>query len=221
MQTNLMTIEREQIGISKNFSADIQAARILETKIKTFAKEDLAFLKKKNKLVYFIRKEQTINSQLLAGRPFWYIINENLSTPSRGGDTAFNPNPYKFILPKSTLATFPEQQEMVQEYSYKLQKEYGSNRIKAIIGNVVDYTSLVFQHLDTTKAKGKTEYLFGEDKKDTGVFFYTSTTNLASNSRTIDVGGFTTTPHGLSVGYWNAHNIKGSVGVAPLIVLNL
>jgi len=180
--------------------------------IKRFSKEALEFLKKKD-LLHYPLNGQSLKAQKLAGRPFWYIVDvsdEFLTLPSMQSEVAFHPSPDKFFLPESKNFTLPQQQEMIAEYSYKLQREFGSEEIEAVMGDVPDYTLLAFLHLDATKGE---ERLFGEKYG----YKYARTKTPTSISGVASVGGFNA-DRGFNVDDWHAAYRGGGIFEAPLIV---
>lgn len=179
--------------------------------IKPFSKEALDFLRKKG-LLYYSLDGQSFITQELAGRPFWYKVKTDkfLTLTSMQSHVAFNPSPDKFFLRRSNKRTLLQQQEMIEEYSSKLQGEFGSKEIKAVMGDVPDYTSLSFLHLDATKGK---ERLFGEKYN----YGYTRTKTPTIGCSVASVGGF----HKL-IGLHIRSGRRGSgnrhVHVVPLVV---
>ncbi|MBI2613935.1 MAG: hypothetical protein HYW62_04125 [Candidatus Levybacteria bacterium] len=123
-------------------------------------------------------------------------------------EVAFHPSPDKFILPKSNRLTLFQQQYMISEYSIKLQMEFGSEEIKAIMGDAPDYSLLAFLHLDTT---GK--YLFGAEYS----YPYVRTKTVGHSSHAAIVGYFSAA-WGLRVGDWNARLGFERVHATPLVV---
>ena len=213
--------------IADRLNADVQEARRLgapetfpsvaapvETpvEIKRFSEEALQFLKKKDLLHYPLNR-QSLKAQKLAGRPFWYIVaagEQFLTLPSMSSQVAINPSPDKFFLPKSNRLTLLQQQEMIDEYSYKLQQEFGSKEIKAVMGDAPDYSLIAFLHLDATKGK---ERLFGQKYG----YNYARTKTPTIGSRVAHVGHFDA-DHGLSVNNWHAGLGRAYVHAAPLVV---
>ena len=207
-----------KLGAPEHFPAETSSAKTPEThvEIKTFSKEALEFLKTRKELVYTLNG-QSLKDQQLAGRPFWFIFSggeEFLTFPSMRSEVAFNPSPEKFFLPESKNLTLPQQEEMIAEYSHKLQKEFGSDTIRAVMGDAPDYTSIAFQHLDATKAKGKAEYLFG---KEYGGYDYARTKTPTSGSHVAHVGNFNA-DFGLCVDHLSPDDGHGYVRAAPLVV---
>lgn len=183
-----------------------------QLEIKRFSKEALDFLKKKE-LLHYPFNAQSLKVQKLAGRPFWHIVDAGdnfLNLPSMQSEVAFNPFPDKFFLPKSNNLTLPQQQEMIAEYSYKLQREYGSKEIKAVMGDAPDYTLAAFLHLDATQGK---ERLFGEKYG----YQYARTKTPTGSSLVAVVGNFDA-DDGLDVDDWNADRGDDGVHAAPLVV---
>lgn len=178
--------------------------------IKPFSKEALDFLKRKEQLVYPLNG-LSLNAQKLAGRPFWYIVDVGekfLTLPSMFSQVAINSSPDKFFLPKSNKLTLPQQQEIINEYSYKLQKEFGSKEIKAVMGDAPDYSLVAFLHLDVTK-----EYLFGAKYR-----YNKARTKTRTGGSTIATVGPFDAGFGLHVGRWDAGIGLDYVHAAPLVV---
>lgn len=183
--------------------------------IKSFSKEALEFLKKKN-LLHYPLNGQSLKAQQLASRPFWYIIDPSdnfLTLPSMQSEVAFHSFPDKFFLPKSNKLTLPQRQEMIAEYSYKLQREFGSKDIEAVIGDSPDYSLVAFLHLGATK-----EYLFGEKYRyDYAITKTPITKTLAGSSLVAVVGNFDA-DCGLYVNRWSVDLDRDRVHIAPLIM---
>lgn len=183
--------------------------------IKRFSKEALDFLKKKE-LLHYPLNGPSLKAQKLAGRPFWHIVDAGekfLALPSMGSEAAFHPSPDKFFLPKSNNLALSQQLELITEYSYKLQRELGSEEIQAVMGDAPDYSLLAFQHLDATKAKGRREYLFGVKYG----YNYARTKTPTSSSAVAFVGYFNAV-RGLVVNDWDRADGFDNVRVAPLVV---
>lgn len=183
-----------------------------QLEIKRFSKDALGFLESKEQIVYPLNG-LSLKAQKAAGRPFWYIVHAGekfLTLPSMQSEVAFNPSPDKFFLPKSNNLTLSQQQEMIDEYSYKLQKEFGSEEIKAVMGNASDYSLVAFLHLDATKKK---EYLFGEKYN-----YDYARTKTPTSSSLVAVVGYFHADNGLDVDYWNAGRGHDVVPAAPLVV---
>lgn len=200
------------------FPGDLRRAedisKMLESKgvveIKPFSKEALEFLKKKHFLYYPLNRH-SLKDQELVSRPFWYIVDagENfLNLPSMQSEAAF-PSRDEFLLPKSNKLTLSQQQEMIDEYSYKLQREFGSEELKAVMGDAPDYCLLAFLHLDATK-----DYLFGE--KDN--YNFTRTKTPTSGTNVANVGSPKSPHYGLIVNHWDAGLGNDFLYAAPLVV---
>lgn len=183
-----------------------------QVEVKPFSKEALEFLKRKE-LLHYSLNGQSLKAQKLAGRPFWYIVDVGdnfLTLPSIQSEVAFHPSPDKFFLPKSNKLTLSQQQERIEEYSDKLQREFGSKEIKAVMGDAPDYTLLAFLHLDATNGK---ERLFGGKYH----YNYARTKTPTSSSDVAHVGSFHAYD-GLAVNDWHADDGYGHVRAAPLVV---
>lgn len=180
--------------------------------IKPFSKEALDFLKRKGHL-YYPLDGQSLKDQMLAGRHFWHIapVGENfLTLSSMRSEVAFHPSPDKFFLPKSNNLILLDQQYMISEYSHKLQTEFGSGEIKAVMGDAPDFTLLAFLHLQAIRRK---EGLFGRMYR----YNYARTKTSTNGSSVADVGNFHATS-GLHVDHWHADRGHYHVYAAPLIV---
>lgn len=179
--------------------------------IKPFSKEARDFLKRKGQPVYPLNG-LSLQAQQLAGRPFWGIVDAGdkklLTMPSMQSEVAFNPSPDKFFLPRSENLSFSQQQEMIDEYSCKLQKEFGSKEIKAVIGDAPDYSLVAFLHLDATG-----EYLFGAKYN-----YDCARTKTPTGGSFVAVVGVFDTGFGLHIGSWHADVGYGFVHAAPLVV---
>lgn len=213
---NANALNARELGVPEQFTdvAPVSVSTSVETPgiIKPFSKEALEFLKKKD-LLHYPLNGQSLKAQKLAGRPFWYIVDAGekfLTLPSMFSQVAINPSPDKFFLPRSNNLTLLQQQEMIDEYSYKLQKEFGSKEIKAVMGDAPDYTSLAFLHLDATKGK---ERLFGVKYG----YEYARTKTPTGGSGVAGVGHFHAVL-GLFVSDWFAGHGNVDVLAAPLVV---
>lgn len=127
-----------------------------------FSPDAIRFLRRKGYVIYSLRGE-SLRDQMEEKKPlFNWVVNVDkgfLNLPSITGQVAFDPSPDGFFLPDSNNSTLKEQQEMIADYSDKLQREFGSDTIEAFMGEVPDVSAIVFSHL---KATGGKEYLFGE-----------------------------------------------------------
>ena len=181
-------------------------------KIKTFSIEALDFLKSKKQLVYPLNG-LSLRAQRLADRPFWYMVDAGeqfLNLASMYSQVAINPSPDEFFLPESNKLTLVQQQEIIDDYSYKLQIEFGSEEIKAVMGDAPDYTLLAFLHLD---AMGGKDPLFG---KKYG-YNYARTKTPTSDFDVARVGYFREN-YGLHIFDWPRDLGLDHVHAAPLVV---
>lgn len=159
-------------------------------------------------LVVYELTGQSIASQRVRGSRFWTDWHKSYpkfeALTSRLSEVAFNPDPEKFFLPKSNNKTLSQQEELVGEFSQRLQKDVKG--IGAIIGDAPDYVELTFGY------KGEHGSLFGERYG----FRYTRT-RTSVGSVVACVGDFGP-DSGLGVRGWNPAGGRGSVWAAPLVV---
>lgn len=148
---------------------------------------------------------QSIASLREQGKSFWSTWHKGYpefeALASRHSEVAIDPK--KLFIPRSNNKTLEQQLEAVAKYSDSL----GIQGVEAILGEVPDYTELVFAHLDKTGQR-----LFGE-KYD---YNYTRTQTRVE-SVVANVGHFGA-DDGLDVSGWNPDYRDVVLHAAPLVV---
>lgn len=143
-------------------------------------------------------------------RPFcstWHKNHPKLeATSSRLSEVAFDPA--QLLLPNSNKKTLEQQELMVREFSKGLAKKAKIDDVEAIIGEMSDYTDLVFAHFEATGV-----CLFG---KDCG-YNYARTITPTVESFVALVGYFRAVD-GLDVRSWHRDNGFDHVFASPLVV---
>lgn len=124
--------------------------------------------------------------------------------PSMRSEVAINPN--KLFLPNSNNKGLDQEEEMVKEYSWELERKVQG--VRAIIGQVSDYAELAIAYQKSTGGS-----LFG--KKADFVFARTKTPTRDSNVADIrDYGE----GYGLSIDDSNRHWGHSNMFAVPLVV---
>ena len=171
-----------------------------------FKDEQREFLKKEGYVFYDLTGQsmsslKAVGREIYSDKPFEHIS-------SMRSEVAINPS--KLFLPKSNGKNLKKQEEMVYKFSQELGKKVKG--VKAIIGQVPDYTELAFKYFDATGDR-----LFGHDSP----LKYWATTKTSINGDLFAVVGFSA-PHlggpEFAVGSWESRHGFDIGAVAPLVV---
>jgi len=149
---------------------------------------------------------QSIKTLRDGGKKFWSTWHQDHpqfeAATSRLSEVAIIP---ELFIPNSNNKTLAEQEEMVAEMS----KGFAQiNGVKAIIGEVSDYSELAFSHLASTGSR-----LFGENFG----YKYTRTNTPTTSGGVAYVGRFDA-QDGLLVHGWHRDARHDRLFVAPLVV---
>lgn len=180
--------------------------------IKRFSREAREALKRQEFIILDLtgKSIQTLGS---VGRKFLltsFKANPDFETlVSMRSQVAINPN--SLFLPESNNKTLLQQEAMIAAFSVELGQTVPD--VKAIIGEISDYTDLVFAYSDATTAQGSPDYLFGEKYGHNRA----RTKTRISNAGAVDIGEFSIN-NGLEIDCWDAVNGHENLFVAPIII---
>lgn len=122
-------------------------------------------------------------------------------------EVAIDPNN---ILFHSNYLVFDFQKKILQKYNELLQNKHKKLFPKAVIGSLIDYLDIAFQHLERT---GK--YMFGWDQGLDSTF--TSTPAFRNGRSFATIGCFNSNTSTISISYGGSE-LNGNLCIAPLIV---
>lgn len=144
-----------------------------------------------------------------AGNKFWSSWHRDYpdfeAIPSRFSEVAIKPD--QLSIPESNKKTLAEQEAMVGEFSNQLSTSIPG--VKAVIGEVSDYTELAFAHLSVADNE---DYLFGEKYS----YNYTRTKTVIGHF--VAVVGYFYRDDGLGVDCWGSEDRGDNLFVSPLVV---
>lgn len=140
-----------------------EAERILGAK--RFSEEQRKGLERQGYRIFLILTGKSVSNLIESGRDIGGGEYDPDTPSSMHSEVAINPD--SLFLPDSNWKTLAKQEEMVEKFSQELGGEIPG--VKAVIGQLPDYTELIFRYLDATGSHD----LFG--RGDTMKFIATKT----------------------------------------------